>query len=541
MRIGLYHGYELTGSGSNEYNRYLSENLAKAGHKVHIICREPSPEKFSFIDKAYEWESSAAAKLLFQRNDNAGDCVLHKLPDAAVTPVYLTDKQRPGNVKSFVSLTDEELAEYHQLNEKILRVILTENKLDILHANHLVYQPSAALNVCRETNTPLIIFPHGSSIEYVIRADERYKNLALKAILICAGLIIGNREVRDRIINLYPEHKETILAKTKIAGVGVDTSLFKPVQKSGRNGNIGELIKTDGRGGKGPELVDELYVRLKKQDIQAVKEYWTAYNHSLPDEDLNGKLKQIPWEQNILLFVGALTAGKGMQGLITAMPFILSRQPDTHLVIVGAGTYREALEGLVYALKASNKDLLLKLCSQGMDLDRSELSGPWEDVQNFINNPDNLDKILNWGGSVEGHIHFLGRLNHARLKYLFPCADLAVFPSIVPEAYPLVLMESFSNGVIPIVSYFSGFKDGVDELESVIDQSIIERMKISNDPNQRIESIIENICALLAGPDLSAETEKLRRLAVEEYDWKNRAGQIVRAYEYFIEDHSSKI
>ena len=27
MRIGLYHGYELMGSGSNEYTRYLAASL----------------------------------------------------------------------------------------------------------------------------------------------------------------------------------------------------------------------------------------------------------------------------------------------------------------------------------------------------------------------------------------------------------------------------------------------------------------------------------------------------------------------------------
>ena len=32
MRIGVYHGYELTGSGSNEYTRYLARALAREGH-----------------------------------------------------------------------------------------------------------------------------------------------------------------------------------------------------------------------------------------------------------------------------------------------------------------------------------------------------------------------------------------------------------------------------------------------------------------------------------------------------------------------------
>ncbi len=540
MRIGLYHGYELSSSGSNEYTRYLAENLVNLGHEVHIICREPSPENISFILKAYAWEKDGTVKVLFDKDCDGPGCILHQLPNASVQPVYLTDKQRVGNVKSFVSLSDEELSEYHELNEQVLHLILSENRFDLLHANHLVYQPAAALEACKSTTTPLIIYPHGSSIEYTIKADDRYKDSSLKAILGCAGLIIGNREVRDRIINLYPEHKNEILSKTRIVGVGVDTSLFKPIRKNKREESISGLIDTDGRGGKRPELTNELYGRLQNLDIMATKDYRDKYVHALPDEDLNDQLQQIPWNNNILLFVGALTAGKGLQSLITAMPFILLRHPDTHLTIVGEGAYREVLEGLYYAIKTSNKNLLLELCKNGMDLDRSELSGSWEDVQSFLNNPVNLSEIIKSGKIIEDHVHFFGRLDHSRLKYLFPCADLSIFPSVVPEAYPLVLMESLSNGVIPIVSYFSGFKDGVDELETLIGERIIELMKISNDPCQRIESIISNISGLLAEPDLSIDTLKLRTIAVKKYDWKIRAAELVQAYSFIIKENEEQ-
>ena len=40
MHAGLFHGYELTGSGSNEYVRYLVRSLVRAGHEVHVVCWE---------------------------------------------------------------------------------------------------------------------------------------------------------------------------------------------------------------------------------------------------------------------------------------------------------------------------------------------------------------------------------------------------------------------------------------------------------------------------------------------------------------------
>ena len=43
MRIALFHGYELSGSGSNEYTRCTWRALALAGHDVQVLCREPKP------------------------------------------------------------------------------------------------------------------------------------------------------------------------------------------------------------------------------------------------------------------------------------------------------------------------------------------------------------------------------------------------------------------------------------------------------------------------------------------------------------------
>ena len=264
-------------------------------------------------------------------------------------------------------------------------------------------------------------------------------------------------------------------------------------------------------------------------DIEAVRDYWDSYDHALPDDDLNVTLSNIPWEEHILLFVGTFTAGKGLQSLLTALPFILRDVPDTQMVIVGAGAYREVLEALVHALGSSNIRLLHALAERGMDLDRSELTGAWDDVLQFLKKPGVEDSLLETGHLLRDRVHFLGRLNHDRLQYLFPCADLAVFPSVVPEAYPLVLMESLANGVIPVVSYFSGFRDGVDELEPVIGTDLTDYMKIPLDPAVRIEQIIENISVLLSRS--GQNTDVLRSVAVKEYDWRHRAAQMVSAYE----------
>ena len=235
------------------------------------------------------------------------------------------------------------------------------------------------------------------------------------------------------------------------------------------------------------------------------------------------------------MFVGALTVGKGVQSLIIALAQVLDHHPGTHLLIVGAGAYREVLEALVYAISKSDKDLLNRLCATGKTLDRNDLEGPWEDVQCYLSDPSNLAFILEHGKQLDRHVHFLGRMDHSHLRFLFPCADIAVFPSVVPEAYPLVVMEAMSNGVLPVVSDFSGFRDSIEELAPHLGESMVEQIKIPMQNEVRIKRLASNLNALLANRDLDQIGSKLRQIAVKNYDWKLRASQMVSAYRWLID------
>ena len=46
MRILLWHGYLLGGTGSNVYTRALAREWSRAGHDVTVICQEPHPERY---------------------------------------------------------------------------------------------------------------------------------------------------------------------------------------------------------------------------------------------------------------------------------------------------------------------------------------------------------------------------------------------------------------------------------------------------------------------------------------------------------------
>jgi glycosyltransferase involved in cell wall biosynthesis len=535
MKIGIFHGYELVGSGSNQSTRYLAQTLAASGHEVHVLCREPFPATIDFIYKAIQWDDVGRSKTLFEREENKnGGCILHQLPIPPVNAVYLTDAQRPGNVKGFVDLTDEELKEYHRFVVNSLRSVLEAYPVEILHNNHIVYQPVAAAEACEELNIPFVIYPRGSAIEYTVRHDKRYQELALNPVLKASGIIIGNTEVRDRITNLYPEHKDQILSKTEIVGLGVDTSLFHPVEKKNRKKTIEEIYKYAPFGGKSPELSNKLYSYLDRGEFGAITNYRDVYQAKQPDSDLLEKLEKIPWDSNILLYVGSTIAGKGLQTLIVALPFILRQNPNTHLLLVGAGVSREIFEALVYAISTGNEALFDTLVEKGFDLDPVELSGPWTDVKTFLSNNETRADLFIYGSTLLEHIHFLGRLDHHLLRYVFPCADVAIFPSIIAEAYPNVLLESLANGVLPMASYFSGFACGLNDLIPHLGQDLLDLMKISVDDSIRIPALIDNLSRILSDSITEKISPKLRKIAVENYDWKILAQQMVTIYSKFI-------
>lgn len=531
MRIAIFHGYELTGSGSNEYTRYLAAALAAAGHTVFVACRESHPESVAEVSAAINWQVDGSATTLFGTPGRAGEVTLHQLPHAGVRPVYVTDKQREGNVKAFTDLSDAELADVRTVADAALLAALQAYPVDVLHANHLVLQPTIAADVCEPLGIPFVIYPHGSDIEYTIRRDPRYLHLAGDAIAVAAGIISGSSEMIERLQGLYPQLHDYLAAHCQIVGVGVDVSLFTPVAPADRRASIAEFAATRPGGGKSAEQRAELSDRLDRGEITAVADYHNTYAHDLPDEDVVEQLQRVPWEgRHVMLFVGALTGGKGLQSLIAAMPAIIAAVPDTHVVIVGSGTYRETLEALVHALACGDEVLLNELIAHGNDFEADHSAGEWADVAAYAADPRHRAVMLNAGPDFAEHIHFTGRLDHSRLKLVFPCADLAVFPSLLPEAYPLVLMESLSSGVLPAASDTTGLREGLTLLEPHLGVDVVARLRLPMAPDIRVAAIAERITSLLTRPTAQDAHQELRSIAVAEYDWPVRAAAMVNAY-----------
>jgi hypothetical protein len=56
VRILIFHGYLLSGTGSNVYNAALAEAFVRGGHEVHLLCQDRDPLALAWVDAAGDWD-----------------------------------------------------------------------------------------------------------------------------------------------------------------------------------------------------------------------------------------------------------------------------------------------------------------------------------------------------------------------------------------------------------------------------------------------------------------------------------------------------
>ena len=77
MRILLWHGWLLEGSGSNVATARVAERFRSAGHDVLLLCQERHPERYPWIDAFGEVDGEGPSRLTpLTPAPAAGRCVL---------------------------------------------------------------------------------------------------------------------------------------------------------------------------------------------------------------------------------------------------------------------------------------------------------------------------------------------------------------------------------------------------------------------------------------------------------------------------------
>ena len=116
MRILIFHGYLLRGTGSNVYNAELAEALTRLGHEVHLLCQEARPEQLGFVDSVGSWEAGRLVIDDVRRPPHTGRCTVYRPDIGGLLPVYVYDDYDGFEVRTFDRLTGEELNRYLDAN-----------------------------------------------------------------------------------------------------------------------------------------------------------------------------------------------------------------------------------------------------------------------------------------------------------------------------------------------------------------------------------------------------------------------------------------
>jgi glycosyltransferase involved in cell wall biosynthesis len=418
----------------------------------------------------------------------------------------------------------------------VLERVVSEHGITAVHANHAVLVSVVAQRVCTARAIPYTIMPHGSAIEYAVKKDERLFRLAAGAFAGAGRIFVIGPEIRERV-NAVFSSVEGIDEKLVNLNLGVDTSLFEPVSPEHRRGKVLQLVAAlEGvERGKRPEQTRTLRHRLgdeiSEQALQKALVQSSDYTAKHADADCEAKLERVDWERDrILLFVGRLIASKGIHGVLAALPSILQQQPDLRLVIVGHGPLREPLEAMLWALDTGHRTLFSNIVRWGRSLEGSTRPEPLVHVQRYLEHLDAQGKLDDYFESareqrLSERVIFTGYLKHRELRYLFPCCDVAIFPSIVAEAGPLVFLEALASGVFPMGIYFAGMAASIDSVSEIVPAEVVELMKLREDPAHMVADIVEDsLGALSLGRRHAAD---LRRVAVERYDWAAVANKLL--------------
>jgi len=139
MRILIWHGYLLGGTGSNVYTRQLAREWSRAGHDVIVFCQEQHPEQHDV----------GGARVI--RSDVGG-----------LLPVFVLDHYEGYRVRLLQDCSRGELDAWIEANAAAVRESLPA---DFLLCNHVLLGGA----VGRATGAPYAVKAHGSELEYSMR------------------------------------------------------------------------------------------------------------------------------------------------------------------------------------------------------------------------------------------------------------------------------------------------------------------------------------------------------------------------------------
>ena len=282
MRILLWHGYLLGGTGSNVYTRAIAREWSRAGHDVVVVSQEGNPELY----------------------DLGGAQTVR--PDiGSVLPVFVLDRYEGYDVKLLQDTTQDERDRFVEANAAALREL---GPADLVFANHvLLGGPVGAAS-----GLPYAVKAHGSELEYSMRGNEELGRWGRESLAGARAVFVGSAHIRSVVADVVG-HVDRVYEVPP--GVDVDEFRLEP-----RTDALAALVEESGRDRPNPG----------------------NSNERLPDEGNAERLETfLSGDRPTVLYFGKLLRNKGVHLLLEAL-----RTVDARAVIVGFGDYRGELAAM---------------------------------------------------------------------------------------------------------------------------------------------------------------------------------------------------
>ena len=281
MRILIWHGYLLGGTGSNVYTRALARAWSLSGHEVVVLCQERDPGRFDL---------------------GGARVVRPELPEG-VLPVFVLDRYEGLEPRLLQELTAGERERYVEANAAAVR---EELPADLVFANHvLLGGPVGAAS-----GAPFAVKAHGSELEYSMRGNAELAAWGREALADARATFVGSAHIREVLEDVVGH-----VDRVHEVPPGVDVEEFVPEPRAQA---LERLLAEAAADPANPGNAEE----------------------RLPDEDNRERLAA--WfesDEPTVLYFGKLLYNKGVHVLFDAL-----RESGARAIVVGFGDYREELE-----------------------------------------------------------------------------------------------------------------------------------------------------------------------------------------------------
>jgi glycosyltransferase involved in cell wall biosynthesis len=280
VRILLWHGYLLAGTGSNVYTRQLAREWSRAGHDVVVLSQEAHPERYDI------------GRAVAVRPDVDG-----------FLPVFVLDRYEGYTVKRVPDCTRDELDRWVELNA---RAVGEHLPADLVFTNHvLLGGPVGAAS-----GAPFAVKAHGSELEYAMRDHPELSAWGAEALTGAAAVFVGSAHIRE-VLEDVCGHTEHVFEVPP----GVDVEEWRP---EGRDEAVAALLEQARLDPPNPGNADE----------------------RRPDTGNADRLAAfLAADRPTVVYFGKLIREKGVHVLLEAM-----REIEARLVVAGFGPERPTLE-----------------------------------------------------------------------------------------------------------------------------------------------------------------------------------------------------